>query len=61
MAPRIWRPGEIVPVSGQYAVVNALGTYMRREITCVRGNRFPPTEHHAEYGYTLADATVHTR
>ncbi len=56
---RIYRPGETVPQSGQYAVVNRHGQYLGREVTCVRGERFPPTRTQAEYGYVLRDATVH--
>jgi hypothetical protein len=59
MAKRIYRPGEIVPTSGQYAVVNSAGHYMGRLVRCVRGENFPPTRTHAEYGYVLTDATVH--
>lgn len=56
----IYRPGTLVPVSGQYGVVNILGTYLGREVTCVRGERFPPTRHGTrEYGYVLRDTTVH--
>jgi hypothetical protein len=55
----IYRPGDIVPVSGQYAVVNSSGQYAGREVTCVRGEPFPPTRTPAEYGYVLRDATIH--
>lgn len=58
---KIYRPGEIVPVSGQYAVVTILGARVGREVTCVRGEHFPPTRTHAEYGYVLSDRTHHTR
>lgn len=60
MAKQIHRPGEIVPVSGQYNAVNSSGSYMGRQVTCVRGERFPPTRV-GEAGYVLADATVHSR
>lgn len=56
---RIYRPGERVPTSGQYAVVNRYGKYAGREVTCVRGEVFPPTRTLGEYGYVLRDATVH--
>jgi hypothetical protein len=57
---RIYRPGETVPTSGQYGVVNVHGTYLGREVTCVRGETFPPTRHGTtEYGYKLRDTTVH--
>jgi hypothetical protein len=55
---RIYRPGEIVPISGQYAAVLATGRRSGREVTCVKGEPFPPTRV-GEIGYVLADATVH--
>jgi hypothetical protein len=56
----IYRPGEFVPRSGQYGVVDVNGVFLGREVTCVRGEVFPPTRHGtAEYGYVLTDATVH--
>jgi hypothetical protein len=58
---RIHRPGEIVPASGQYAVVDAWGRSVGREVTCVRGERFPPTRASYEHGYVLRDATTHRR
>lgn len=61
MSNRIYRPGEIVPVSGQYAVVKVNGAYAGREVTCVKGEPFPPTKYVGEYGYVLRDATVHSR
>ena len=54
----IYRPGDIVPISGQYGVVNYAGQYVGREVTCVKGHRFPPTEP-GEYGYFLRDRTQH--
>jgi hypothetical protein len=55
----IHRPGAIVPTSGQYDVVDAYGYYCGRQVTCVRGEPFPPTRTPREYGYVLADATIH--
>jgi hypothetical protein len=60
MSNRTYRPGQIVPTSGQYAVVNYVGSYAGREVTCVRGEPFPPTRA-GEYGYRLRDRTVHSR
>lgn len=60
MTQRIYRPGEIVPVSGQYAVVTQTGSYAGREVTCVRDERFPPVRPH-EHGFKLRDTTVHSR
>ena len=62
MSVTIYRPGQTVPVSGQYAVVTASGQSVGREVTCVRGESFPPTRHGtSEYGYVLVDATTHAR
>lgn len=62
VAKTVYRPGQIVPVSGQYAVVTASGQYAGREVTCVKGEPFPPTRPGTrEYGYVLVDATVHRR
>jgi hypothetical protein len=58
MSNRIYRPGEIVPVSGQYGAVNIIGAFVGREVTCVRGEPFPPTRT-GEAGYVLRDRTIH--
>lgn len=55
------RPGDTVPHSGQYAVVTRSGAHVGREVTCVRGEPFPPTRTSAEHGYVLVDATLHAR
>ncbi len=55
----IYRPGQIVPVSGQYGVVDVYGSYLGRQITSVRGEKFPPTHTAREHGYVLQDTTVH--
>jgi hypothetical protein len=59
MSRTIYTPGQRVPVSGQYGVVNSAGHFLGREVTCVRGEPFPPTRGYPEYGYVLRDATVH--
>lgn len=59
MTRTIFRPGQIVPTSGQYAVVTSDGSYCGREVTCVRGERFPPLHGYPEAGYVLKDATIH--
>jgi hypothetical protein len=59
MAPTIHRPGNLVPVSGIYKVVNVVGSNAGREITCEEGDIFPPTMHLAEYGFVLVRQTVH--
>jgi hypothetical protein len=56
----IYRPGEIVPVSGIYNVVDVFGTYAGRQSTEERGHRFPPVRHGTtEWGYRLHQKTVH--
>lgn len=55
----IHRPGQIVPRSGQYGVVDRFGAYLGVERTCVRGERFPPLQTPGGFGYVLRDATVH--
>jgi hypothetical protein len=56
---RIYRPGDIVPVSGIYNVVNSQGFYVGRQDTFVAGTRFSPVRTPAEYGYVLAQQTIH--
>jgi hypothetical protein len=55
----IYRPGQRVPASGQYAVVDRNGYPVGREVTCVRGEPFPPLRNAREFGYVMADATRH--
>jgi hypothetical protein len=57
---RVYRSGEIVPFSGQYAVVDANYRRIGREVTCVKGEVFPPTPA-SGYGYVLVDKTQHAR
>ena len=54
----IYRPGQIVPTSGQYGAVDYLGQFLGREVTCVRGEVFPPTRA-GEAGFVLRDQTLH--
>jgi hypothetical protein len=60
MSNTVYRPGQTVPVSGQYGAVNYSGTYVGREVTCVKGEPFPPTRV-GEAGYKLRDTTTHRR
>lgn len=60
MSGTIKRPGSIVSISGIYNVVNSLGSYMGRQVTCVEGEPFPPTKYTGEYGYVLHQATQHS-
>lgn len=54
-----YRPGDRVPSSGIYNVVNSFGSYMSRQVTCEEGDVFPPTMYSGEYGFQLYLATVH--
>ena len=58
MSTTIYKPGQRVPVSGQYGAVLATGHWAGREVTCVKGEVFPPTRA-GEIGYALKDATIH--
>jgi hypothetical protein len=55
----IYRPGDRVPVSGIYKVVDVFGIGVGREITCEEDEVFPPTVHSKEHGFVLARQTVH--
>jgi hypothetical protein len=59
MSSAIYRPGDTVPVSGIYAVVDQNGSPVGRQITCEEGETFPPTVHPGEYGFILIQETVH--
>jgi hypothetical protein len=59
VAPTIHRPGNIVPVSGIYTVVDQLGISVGRQIKCEEGDPFPATVHANEYGFVLLQQTVH--
>lgn len=48
-----YRPGDIVPVSGQYQ-----NTTTGFEVTLVRGEKFPPTPAQGQM-YVLVDKTRH--
>lgn len=60
LSSRRYRPGETVSISGQYAVVDSRNQLTRSEVTCVRGEPFPPTIG-TGYTYMLVDATRHRR
>jgi hypothetical protein len=56
----IYRPGQTVPASGIYNVIDMFGTYQGRQITSEGGETFPATRHGtSEYGYVLYQQTVH--
>lgn len=56
----IYRPGNTVPVSGIYSVVNSLGSYMGRQVTSEEGETFPAVvTARGEYGFVLYQQTQH--
>jgi hypothetical protein len=55
------KPGDAVPVSGIYAVVDANGKAVGRQVTCEEGETFPPTVHSGEHGFVLVQETVHQK
>jgi hypothetical protein len=55
---QLFKPGSIVPTSGQYAVINSDGLSIGREITSTKGEHFPPSPEDRMH-YKLVDATKH--
>ena len=56
----IYRPGQTVPVSGIYNVVDRSGSYMGRQTTEEEGRTFSPTRHGtSEHGFVLDRQTEH--
>lgn len=51
-----YRPGQTVPVSGQYPVVGPRGGRTGDEVTSVKGEPFPPTPK-SGMGYGKPDRT----
>lgn len=58
MSSKAYKPGETVPASGQYGVVGPRGGDKGREVTSVKGERFPPTQKSGEK-YVITDKTKH--
>lgn len=52
-----YRPGEKVEISGIYSEINLVGSTIS-ELTCVRGEHFPPTVAQGYY-YELKYAAKH--
>ena len=50
------KPGKSVPMSGQYAIINARGSNTREEITGVKGKTLPPTQKKRQ-SFKLVDKT----
>ncbi|MBW4640381.1 MAG: hypothetical protein KME05_19560 [Gloeocapsa sp. UFS-A4-WI-NPMV-4B04] len=55
---QLYKPGEIVPTSGRYELMNADGSSKGREVTSTKGEHFPPTPE-SEMHYKLVDPTHH--
>lgn len=53
---KTFRTGETAPVSGQYGLVGPRGGKTNKEITMIKGQRFPPTPAHRQ-SYCLVDRT----
>lgn len=57
---RLYKPGEIVPESGQYELINSDGSSQGREVTSTKGEHFPPTPEPGMH-YKLVDPTQHKK
>lgn len=57
---QLFKPGEIVPESGQYQLINADGNSAGREVTSTKGEPFPPTPESGRH-YKLVDPTIHKK
>jgi len=60
MAKKIFKPGQEVPVSAQYAKIGSSGHKTKKEITSVKGKKFPPAPR-AGMKYKLTDRTRHKK
>jgi len=58
--PKVYKPGEKVPTSGQWEIVGPRGGRTGKERTLVKGEPFPPTPEPGEE-YVLVDPTKHAR
>jgi len=57
---KYYKPGEKVPVSGQYEIVGPRGSRTGEERTVVQGEPFPPTPRSGQR-YIIVDPTKHKR
>jgi len=59
---REYKPGEIVPNSGIYEVKHDSQHTVSHEVTCVKGEPFPPCSHCGNHPrFTLRRQTIHIR
>jgi len=56
MNKHTFKPGQTVPVSGQYGLVGPRGGVTKQEVTSIKGKIFPPTPKKNEV-YKLVDET----
>lgn len=56
MANKPLKPGQSVPISGQYALLGTRGGNTGQEVTGVKGKTLPPTPKPGQ-SYRLADRT----
>jgi len=57
---KIFKPGEKVPISAQYAKIGPHGGKTNKEITGVKGKTFPPSPK-SGITFKLTDRTKHKR
>jgi hypothetical protein len=57
---KIFKPGQKVPVSAQYAKIGPSGHKTKKEITSVKGKKFPPAPK-SGMKYKLTDRTKHKK
>ena len=58
MMPETHKPGEIAEESGQYPLISRNGRDTGKEVTMVKGKRFPPTPRPGQR-YGKPDVTKH--
>lgn len=56
----LYEPGQKVPISGQYNIVDSNGNMTKYQVTCVLGEHFPPLKFKG-YTFVLTDPTIHHR
>lgn len=53
MPAQAYHPGQTVPSTAVYTLVDQHGRFAGREETCEKGTTFPPTRGGKEHGYKL--------
>ena len=62
MENEIYKPGDIVPVSGIYKVIHDVVHKQEHEVTAVKDEHFPPCNHCGQHPrFTLVRAAHHIR